>query len=115
MSRTPQALTDPLINRGTAFMLEERVKLGLVGRLPSAVETLDQQAARAYAQLSKLPLGQSSTDTFPTAVHIATIAMFVGDLIPAVQSLREAALASGYITGVKVDQVVDPKKMVGPR
>jgi malate dehydrogenase (oxaloacetate-decarboxylating) len=42
---------DALRNKGTAFTPEERRRLGLVGRLPSAVETLDQQAARAYAQL----------------------------------------------------------------
>jgi malate dehydrogenase (oxaloacetate-decarboxylating) len=42
---------DPLRNRGTAFTVEERRVLGLTGRLPSAVESLDEQAARAYAQL----------------------------------------------------------------
>jgi len=45
------ALLDPLRNRGVAFSLEERYQLGLVGRLPSAVLTLDQQTERAYAQL----------------------------------------------------------------
>lgn len=39
-------------NRGTAFTLEERARLGLIGRLPSAVETLDEQAARCYKQIS---------------------------------------------------------------
>jgi malate dehydrogenase (oxaloacetate-decarboxylating) len=47
----PSVLTDPLTNRGTAFTADERARLGLIGRLPAAVETLDQQAARAYAQL----------------------------------------------------------------
>lgn len=51
MSNRPPVLTDPLANRGTAFTQEERARLGLVGRLPSAVETLDEQAARCYAQL----------------------------------------------------------------
>jgi hypothetical protein len=32
-------------NRGTAFTLEQRAKLGITGRLPAAVETLDEQAA----------------------------------------------------------------------
>lgn len=53
MSKTPTILTNPLTNKGTAFTLEERVKLGLIGRLPAAVETLDEQAKRAYAQLSR--------------------------------------------------------------
>ncbi|MDH6676909.1 malate dehydrogenase (oxaloacetate-decarboxylating) [Rhodococcus sp. LBL1] len=53
MTTRPAALTDPLRNRGTAFTLEQRASLGLTGRLPAAVETLDQQAARAYAQLER--------------------------------------------------------------
>ena len=51
MPLKPTIMTDPLTNRGTAFTREERIRLGLVGRLPSAVESLDQQAARTYAQL----------------------------------------------------------------
>ncbi|RIY33239.1 NAD-dependent malic enzyme [Psittacicella hinzii] len=46
-----EAYTNPLTNKETAFSHEERVKLGLIGRLPSAVESLEQQATRAYAQL----------------------------------------------------------------
>jgi malate dehydrogenase (oxaloacetate-decarboxylating) len=49
----PTAITDPLLNRGTAFTLEQRSALGLTGRLPAAVETLDEQAVRAYAQLGR--------------------------------------------------------------
>ncbi|MDN5569828.1 MAG: NAD-dependent malic enzyme [Propionibacteriaceae bacterium] len=45
-------MTNPLTNRGTAWSLAERADLGLTGRLPAAVETLDQQATRAYRQLS---------------------------------------------------------------
>ncbi|TYB03913.1 NAD-dependent malic enzyme [Aggregatibacter actinomycetemcomitans] len=41
-----------MTNKGTAFTAEERKKYGLTGRLPAAVETLDQQAARAYRQFS---------------------------------------------------------------
>ncbi|UOO82969.1 hypothetical protein LVJ83_05785 [Uruburuella testudinis] len=52
MSQKPAILSNPLTNRETAFTHEERAKLGLTGRLPAAVETLDQQAARAYRQLS---------------------------------------------------------------
>ncbi|GAB96207.1 malate dehydrogenase (oxaloacetate-decarboxylating) [Kineosphaera limosa] len=51
MSEKPSAITNPLTNRGTAFTREERARLGLTGRLPAAVETLDQQAARAHHQL----------------------------------------------------------------
>ena len=51
MPAKPSVIADPLTNRGTAFTLEERRRLGIVGRFPAAVETLDQQVARSYAQL----------------------------------------------------------------
>ncbi|MFF0630775.1 NAD-dependent malic enzyme [Streptomyces sp. NPDC004296] len=51
----PTVLQDRYHNRGTAFTLEERARLGITGRLPAAVETLDQQAGRAYAQLQEQP------------------------------------------------------------
>ena len=51
----PTVLKDPLRNRGTAFTLAQRERLGLVGRLPAAVESLEQQAARCYAQLRAQP------------------------------------------------------------
>jgi len=41
-------LTDPLTNKGTAFSLEERERLGLEGLLPPAVSTMTQQLERAY-------------------------------------------------------------------
>lgn len=53
MSKIVNILTNPLTNKGTAFTLEERAKLGLTGRLPAAVETLEEQAKRAYVQLSR--------------------------------------------------------------
>ena len=41
-------LEKPLLNRGTAFIEEERDELGLLGLLPPYVETLEEQVARAY-------------------------------------------------------------------
>jgi malate dehydrogenase (oxaloacetate-decarboxylating) len=49
----PEVLEDPLLDRGTAFTAAERDALGLTGRLPSAVLTLDQQAMRAYQQMHR--------------------------------------------------------------
>ena len=51
----PLVLEDPLTNHGTAFTLSERKKLKLIGRLPSGVTTLEEQASRAYEQLQSLP------------------------------------------------------------
>jgi malate dehydrogenase (oxaloacetate-decarboxylating) len=51
----PDALTNPVVNRGSAFTARERTRLGLVGRLPSGVLTLEQQADRVHRQLQELP------------------------------------------------------------
>ncbi|MCQ4082596.1 NAD-dependent malic enzyme [Streptomyces sp. RB6PN25] len=48
-ARGAALLADPLLNKGTAFNRQERDELGLDGLLPPAVETLDEQADRAYA------------------------------------------------------------------
>jgi malate dehydrogenase (oxaloacetate-decarboxylating) len=48
-------LADPRINKGTAFTLEEREALGLVGVLPHRVLTLSEQAQRAYEQYRAQP------------------------------------------------------------
>lgn len=55
MSVKPTVMTNPLTNKGTAFTEAERRELGLIGRLPSAVETLDEQAARAWNQVRAFP------------------------------------------------------------
>ncbi|MER5716218.1 NAD-dependent malic enzyme [Streptomyces sp. NPDC002132] len=47
-TRGTALLSDPLRNRGTAFSRRDRTELGLDGLLPPAVETLDEQADRAY-------------------------------------------------------------------
>jgi malate dehydrogenase (oxaloacetate-decarboxylating) len=43
-------LSDPRINKGTAFSPQERHELGLIGLIPAGHMTLDQQAGRVYAQ-----------------------------------------------------------------
>jgi malate dehydrogenase (oxaloacetate-decarboxylating) len=49
-ARGTEVLTTPMINRGTAFTLEEREALGLTGLLPGGVSTIDGQLRRVYAQ-----------------------------------------------------------------
>ena len=61
-------LLDPLRNRGVAFSVEERKRLGLTGRLPSAVLTLDQQVERAYAQLHQQP-GDLAENVYLEQLH----------------------------------------------
>ena len=43
-----EVLNVPTLNKGTAFIEEERSALGLHGLLPPHVESLDEQATRAY-------------------------------------------------------------------
>jgi malate dehydrogenase (oxaloacetate-decarboxylating) len=46
-------LDTPALNKGTAFTQEERTEFGLKGLLPPHVETLDEQAVRAYEAFQK--------------------------------------------------------------
>ena len=48
-------LRDPLLNKGTAFTLKERDRLGLRGLLPPHVHTQEVQAQRYLAHLRDLP------------------------------------------------------------
>lgn len=40
----------PLLNKGSAFSADERRTLGLIGKLPDRIESLNEQVDRAYAQ-----------------------------------------------------------------
>jgi malate dehydrogenase (oxaloacetate-decarboxylating) len=66
--RPPEILADPISNRGSAFTADERRKHGIVGRLPSAVQTLDQQAQRVYAQMQAQP-GDLAKNVYLEQLH----------------------------------------------
>ena len=61
-------LSDPWLNKGTAFTEAERAALGLTGLLPSRVLTLDQQAQRAYRQCSR-QASDLDKNIYLTALH----------------------------------------------
>ncbi|GIU04817.1 MULTISPECIES: NAD-dependent malic enzyme [unclassified Shewanella] len=46
----PAILEAPLINKGSAFTEEERIFFNLEGLLPHVIETIEEQASRAYDQ-----------------------------------------------------------------
>lgn len=61
-------LSEPRINKGTAFTPEEREQLGLVGLLPPRVLTIAEQASRAYRQYLEQP-SDLARNVFLTALH----------------------------------------------
>jgi malate dehydrogenase (oxaloacetate-decarboxylating) len=54
-TRGTAVLTNPLLNRGTAFTPQERQTLELTGLLPSGVSTMEDQLRRVYAQYRRQP------------------------------------------------------------
>src|ERR1700687_2205504 len=51
--RGMELLNSQVLNKGTAFTVEERASLGLHGLLPPQVETLDEQVIRAYGAFKR--------------------------------------------------------------
>ena len=53
--RGQQLLTDPLLNKGSHFSLEERAALGLTGLLPHGVSSLEEEVARSLESYRRKP------------------------------------------------------------
>jgi malate dehydrogenase (oxaloacetate-decarboxylating) len=53
--RGQQLISDPLLNKGSNFSIEERGSLGLVGLLPYGVSTLEQQVNRSLESYRRKP------------------------------------------------------------
>jgi len=66
--RGRQVLTDPRINKGTAFSDGERGDLGLTGLTPAAHFTLEDQVARVWEQYQRQPDDLARNITL-TALH----------------------------------------------
>lgn len=86
----PAVLTDPFLNHGVAFTAAERDALGLTGRLPSGVLTLDQQARRAWQQLQEQP-GDLAKNVYMEQLHdrnevlyYKVLADYLAELLPVV-------------------------------
>lgn len=96
-------LADPRLNRGTAFTPDERRALGLVGLVPPGVLTLDEQAARAYAQYLEQP-SELAKNVNLSALHDRNEVLFyrlVGDhlaeMLPIVYTPTVGSAIKRYI------------------
>jgi malate dehydrogenase (oxaloacetate-decarboxylating) len=95
-------LNSPLLNKGTAFTLEERKALGLVGLLPPEVNTLEAQVKRAYLQYQRLP-DAVSKNIYLTSVHDRNEVLFyrlfsehLREMIPIVNDLTVGMAMEQY-------------------
>ena len=95
-------LNSPLLNKGTAFTVEERTALGLTGLLPRDVCSLETQVKRAYLQYDRLPdaLGKN---IYLTAMHDRNEVLFfrlfsehLREMIPIVNDLTVGLAIEQY-------------------
>jgi malate dehydrogenase (oxaloacetate-decarboxylating) len=95
-------LTTPLLNKGTAFTLEEREELGLTGLLPPVISTLEGQVKAAYAQYQRLP-DALNKNIYLTALHDRNEVLFyrllsghLREMIPIVNDLTVGMAMQQY-------------------
>src|SRR5580704_3956982 len=101
-ARGMAVLTTPLLNKGTAFTLEERKALGLTGLLPPVISTLDAQVKCAYAQYQRLP-DALNKNIYLTALHDRNEVLFyrllsghLREMIPIVNDLTVGMAMQQY-------------------
>ncbi|XP_006453839.1 hypothetical protein AGABI2DRAFT_62584 [Agaricus bisporus var. bisporus H97] len=100
--RGESLLTHPRFNKGTSFTHKERKEFGLTGRLPSRVNTLDEQVTRAYEQLNsrtepirKNTFLQSLKDQ-NWILYYALIARHLKELVPIIYTPTQAQAIAEY-------------------
>jgi malate dehydrogenase (oxaloacetate-decarboxylating) len=68
-------LNTPYFNHGSAHSVEERREFDLTGLLPASVQTLDQQADRAYEQYCSKP-DDLAKNTFLTSLKEQNLVLY---------------------------------------
>ncbi|CAK5264346.1 unnamed protein product [Mycena citricolor] len=100
--RGDELLNNPRFNKGTGFTIKERKAFGLTGRLPSRVNTLDEQCERAYQQLQSrdAPIRKNSflqsLKTQNIVLYYTLLAKHLRELIPIIYTPTEAEAISDY-------------------
>ena len=120
-------MSDPVLNKGTAFTKEERTKFGLHGLLPPVVETLEQQYVRAYEAYKRkdddlerhifLRALQDTNETLFYALlyrHIAEMAPIIYTPVVAQSAInfshiyrRPRGLFLSYPLADKIDEIIE--------
>jgi malate dehydrogenase (oxaloacetate-decarboxylating) len=129
-----QLLSSPRYNKGTAFSTKERELFDLTGRLPARIETIEEQSARIYWQLSN-KTGDLEKNLFLMQVFATNTTLFfrlleshLEELLPIIYTptigeavmqfsknyLRPHGLIISYPEIEKIDAIlaqIDPKQL----
>lgn len=115
-------LNSPQLNKGTAFTKEERKALNLTGKLPTHIESLDEQITRAYQQYQSFR-SNLKKNTYLNALHDSNQVLFYAlvkrhlkEMIPTIytpivgtavkQFSHEFRRSRGlYIANTNIDQI----------
>lgn len=95
-------INNPLKNKGTAFSLQERLELNLVGLLPPRVETLAEQVTRSYTQFcsykTKMQQNIFLHDLFATNVTLFynLVATHIKEILPILYTPNVANAVTEY-------------------
>lgn len=120
-------MSDPVLNKGTAFNEEERSKFGLHGLLPAVTETLEQQCVRGYEAYKRkdddlerhifLRALQDTNETLFYALlyrHIAELAPIIYTPVVAQSAItfshiyrRPRGLFLSYPLAKKMDEIIE--------
>lgn len=97
-----QLLNSPIFNKGSAFTIEERKAFGLLGLLPSQVNTLDEQVDRAYRQFQYLKTPLAKND-FCTSMRIQNKVLYyelvrrhIREMLPIIYTPTEGDAIANY-------------------
>jgi malate dehydrogenase (oxaloacetate-decarboxylating) len=85
-ARGNAVLTNPMLNRGTAFTEQERRMLGLTGLLPRAVSTMEAQLRRVYGQYRRQP-SDLAKNVFLSNLHDRNEVLFYRLLIEHIEEM----------------------------